>query len=37
LLIRHACRASERLPNVLSRCIHCVCRALGPTSAVYNH
>ena len=37
MLIRHACRACERLLSVLSWCSHCVCRALGPTPAVYNH
>ena len=37
LLVHHARRACKDLPNVLSRCIHCVCRALGPAPAVYNH
>ena len=37
MLIRHACRACKRLLSVLSRCIHCVCRALGPAPAVSNH
>ena len=37
LLICHACTACKRLLSVLSRCSHCVCRAPGPTPAVYNH
>ena len=37
MLICHACRACKRLPNVLSWCSHCVCRAVGPAPAVYNH
>ena len=36
-LIRHARMACKGLPNVPSRCSHCVCRALGPAPAVYNH
>ena len=36
-LIRHARRTCKGLLNVLSWCSHCVCRALGPTPAVYNH
>ena len=36
-LIRHARRTCKGLPNVLSWCSHCVCRALGPAPAVYNH
>ena len=36
-LIRHPLRACKGLPNVLSWCIRCVCCALGPTPAVYNH
>ena len=36
-LIRHARRTCKGLLSVPSRCIHCVCRALGPTPAVYNH
>ena len=37
MLICHACRTCKGLLSVLSWCIHCVCRALGPTPAVYNH
>ena len=37
LLTCHACRACKRLLSVLSWCSHCVCHALGPTPAVYNH
>ena len=37
MLIRHALRACKGLSSVLSWCIRCVCRALGPTPAVYNH
>jgi hypothetical protein len=35
LLIRHTRRTCKGLLNVLSRCSHCVCRAVGPTPAVY--
>jgi hypothetical protein len=35
--IRHGRRTCNGLPNVLSWCSHCVCRALAPTPAVYNH
>ena len=37
LLVHHARRACKDLPNMLSWCIHSVCRALGPAPAVYNH
>ena len=36
-LMRHARRTCKGLLNVLSRCSHCVCRAVGPAPAVYNH
>ena len=35
--IRHGRRTCNGLPNVLSWCSHCMCRAVGPTPAVYNH
>ena len=36
-LIRHACGACKRLPNVLSWCIHCACFDPDPRPAMCNH
>ena len=36
-LVRHARRARERLPTVLSACNHCLGHSAEPTAAAYSH